>query len=82
MAKVFWTGRSQAVRLPKAFRFEGKEVNISREGKRVILEAVEPTNADSSWIERLAGSFDEDFLRAVEEGHLGPEHLPEGPNFD
>jgi antitoxin VapB len=25
-AKIFWSGRSQAVRLPKEFRFEGSEV--------------------------------------------------------
>ena len=31
-------GGSQAVRLPKAFRFEGTEVSIHREGSRVILE--------------------------------------------
>ncbi|MCK4841584.1 MAG: antitoxin [Methylococcales bacterium] len=36
-AKIFTTGRSQAVRLPKAFRFEGKEVFIHKEGNRVIL---------------------------------------------
>ncbi len=40
-AKLFQTGGSQAVRLPKAFRFEGQgEVRISREGDRVILEPV------------------------------------------
>jgi virulence-associated protein VagC len=39
-AKVFWTGRSQAVRLPKEFRFEEEEVAIHREGDRVILEPV------------------------------------------
>jgi antitoxin VapB len=38
-AKLFTTGRSQAVRLPKAFRFEGKEVFIRKEGNRVILSA-------------------------------------------
>ncbi|HDY82594.1 MAG TPA: antitoxin [Halieaceae bacterium] len=38
-AKLFTTGRSQAVRLPKAFRFEGKEVFIRKEGSRVILSA-------------------------------------------
>ena len=38
-AKLFTTGRSQAVRLPKAFRFEGKEVFIHKEGDRVILSA-------------------------------------------
>jgi hypothetical protein len=39
-AKVFKNGRSQAVRLPKEFRFEATEVAISREGDRVILEPV------------------------------------------
>jgi len=37
-AKLFWNGRSQAVRLPKELRFEGDEVSIRREGERVILE--------------------------------------------
>ena len=36
-AKVFMTGRSQAVRLPKEFRFEGTEVEIFRRGDEVIL---------------------------------------------
>ena len=39
-AKLFTHGGSQAVRLPKAFRFAGKEVAIRREGDRVILEPV------------------------------------------
>jgi virulence-associated protein VagC len=39
-AKLFWNGRSQAVRLPKEFRFEGDEVEIRREGNAVILEPV------------------------------------------
>ena len=36
-AKLFTTGRSQAVRLPKEFRFEGSEVFIRQEGDQVIL---------------------------------------------
>jgi antitoxin VapB len=36
-AKVFTTGRSQAVRLPKAFRFSTAEVTIERRGDAVIL---------------------------------------------
>jgi len=36
-AKVFTTGRSQAVRLPKAFRFASSEVFIHQEGDKVIL---------------------------------------------
>jgi len=39
-AKLFQNGRSQAVRLPKAFRFKGEEVNVRREGDAVILEPV------------------------------------------
>lgn len=40
-AKLFWNGRSQAVRLPKDFRFDGDEVEIHREGDAVILRPVE-----------------------------------------
>ncbi len=40
-AKLFMTGRSQAVRLPKEFRFEGKEVRIRREGNGVLLEPID-----------------------------------------
>ncbi len=36
-AKIFHNGQSQAVRLPKEFRFKSKEVFISREGSKVIL---------------------------------------------
>jgi antitoxin VapB len=36
-AKVFTTGRSQAVRLPKEFRFKGEEVGINKIGDLVVL---------------------------------------------
>lgn len=36
-AKVFENGRSQAVRLPKEFRFEGDEVMIGKVGDIVVL---------------------------------------------
>ncbi len=36
-AKIFKNGRSQAVRLPKEFRFKGKEVFIRKEGANIIL---------------------------------------------
>ncbi len=39
-AKIFTNGRSQAVRLPRQFRFEGKEVAIRKEGEAVVLETV------------------------------------------
>jgi len=37
-AKLFQHGGSQAVRLPKAFRFEGSEVLIEKRGDEVILK--------------------------------------------
>ena len=37
IVKLFTTGRSQAVRLPKEFRFESSEVFIRKEGDEVIL---------------------------------------------
>lgn len=40
-AKIFKVGGSQAVRLPKAFRFRGDRVRIRKEGDAVILEPVE-----------------------------------------
>ncbi len=45
-AKLFTHGGSQAVRLPKAFRFEGTEVRIRKEGDRVILEPLPVDWAD------------------------------------
>jgi antitoxin VapB len=36
-AKLFRTGGSQAVRLPKEFRLEGSEVYIFQEGDRIVL---------------------------------------------
>lgn len=54
-AKLFFNGRSQAVRLPKAFRFDGlTEVIIQRDGDRVILS---PGKRAS--IERLIAALDE-----------------------
>ena len=41
IAKLFTTGRSQAVRLPKEFRFEGDRVRIRRVGTGVLLESIE-----------------------------------------
>jgi antitoxin VapB len=36
-ARLFKNGQSQAVRLPKDFRFEGEKVFIKRVGKAVVL---------------------------------------------
>jgi virulence-associated protein VagC len=61
-ARVFWTGRSQAVRLPKEFRFSTKEVAIHREGERVVLEPFEIERDEKGWptaFWKLAGAAPE-----------------------
>ncbi|MEN9314273.1 MAG: hypothetical protein RIS35_666 [Pseudomonadota bacterium] len=72
-AKVFWSGRSQAVRLPKDFRIEGTEVRIRRHGASVILE---PIAHDWRWLDALTGALDADFQQAVSE-QPPPEERPE-----
>ena len=39
-AKIFQHGGSQAVRLPRAFRFDGTEVLIEKHGDEVVLKPV------------------------------------------
>lgn len=48
-AKLFQTGRSQAVRLPKAFRFEGQEVIIKRVSNGVLLIPQSPEGQRAFW---------------------------------
>jgi antitoxin VapB len=50
-AKVFQSGNSQAVRLPKEFRFKSKEVQIERRGDEVILR--EPRRKSTAYGRRL-----------------------------
>ena len=68
IAKIFMNGRSQAVRLPKEFRFNSDEVWVQKQGDKVILSATEP-----GWDEffDLAPVFDEDFLS--DRGDLPPQ---------
>lgn len=51
-AKLFQNGQSQAVRLPKEFRFEGDEVFIKKSGSAVVLIPLV-----NSW-DSLFGSLD------------------------
>lgn len=55
-AKLFTHGRSQAVRLPKEFRFEGTEVRVSRIGNKVILEPMESGAMPWALIDRTGDS--------------------------
>lgn len=63
-AKIFNTNRSQAVRLPKEFRFNTSEVFIRKHGEEVILSP-----RPSSWSEYLNsdGIASSDFMEGVED---------------
>lgn len=63
IAKVFQSGNSQAVRLPKDFRFAVDEVEVSREGEALILRP-RPASAQrwGSLRAAVARGFSEDFM--------------------
>lgn len=63
-ASVFWSGRSQAVRLPKEFRFVTDKVRIRRHGSAVILE---PIASDWNWLDAMTHDLDQDFIAATTE---------------
>ena len=69
-AKIFMTGRSQAVRLPKAFRMPGTEVRVTRDGDKIVLEPIKPTFDVEAWHAKLMALGGADFL---------PEGRPEQP---
>jgi antitoxin VapB len=59
-AKLFRNGRSQAVRLPREFRFEGDRVRVRRAGRGVL---VEPVITDvSAWFAELDRLAAEGFM--------------------
>jgi antitoxin VapB len=70
-AKLFMNGRSQAVRLPKEFRFEGTEVEVRRDAAtgNVLLSqpAAKPTKSWQEWFDLLdsLGIPDDAFEREV-----------------
>ena len=51
IAKLFRNGRSQAVRLPREFRFEGSQVRVRRLAEGVLLEPLIADSAD--WFAEL-----------------------------
>jgi len=61
-AKLFMNGRSQAVRLPKEFRFEGTEVRIRKLGNGVVLE---PVGAPSGSVRSGEGAHDDVYAGAA-----------------
>ncbi|TCW65090.1 MULTISPECIES: AbrB/MazE/SpoVT family DNA-binding domain-containing protein [Burkholderia] len=64
-ARIFEHGGSQAVLLPKDFRFETTEVRIRRHWSSVILE---PVPQGWAWLTPLIGPVDADFEAATTTG--------------
>lgn len=62
-AKLFANGRSQAVRLPKEFRFAGAEVYIERRGEEVVLRPVHGTEKPAPKFETIG-----DLIAHIREG--------------
>ena len=64
IARLFQSGRSQAVRLPKAFRFVGTEVGVKHVGNGVMLLPI-----DNPWaiLEKALGMFEPGFGMAREQ---------------
>ncbi|NQV11116.1 MAG: AbrB/MazE/SpoVT family DNA-binding domain-containing protein [Cyanobacteria bacterium] len=63
-AKLFRNGRSQAVRLPAEFRFEGTEVEVHRdpESGAVVLTSVRPSA--HAWLERRDAQLEDPAFQA------------------
>jgi len=73
-AKIFTTGRSQAVRLPLEFRFKGKEVYIRRDPETgdVILSRKPDTWGDFLAILDAYGPVPADFMADRDQGDNKP----------
>lgn len=71
--KIFWSGRSQAVRIPKEFRLPGDEAVIRRVGTSLVIE---PITADWAWIDRAraAGGLDVEASGAATEPVAVPQY--------
>ena len=75
-ASLFVNGGSQAVRLPRAYRFHGTHVLIRREGNAVILEPEDAVPWPEGHWDRLAA------LGPVTDDFASPEPLPATPHRD
>ena len=78
-ARVFMNGRSQAVRLPKEFRFDTDRVAIWREGRCVVLS---PMFKDWDDYFRNSTPLPDDFEAAMPEMRKGELPLEEREPFD
>jgi antitoxin VapB len=76
-AKLFMHGRSQAVRLPKEFRLPGTEVEVYRDGDKVVLRPLQAMKIDwdKFWAEMDALGPDDIEIIDRSEGLLPPKEV-------
>ena len=74
-AKIFRSGNSQAVRIPKEFQLEGEEVEILKRGRTLVLRPKR-----KSWVALIESlqKFTDDFM---EKGRNQPPVQKRGPPF-
>lgn len=77
IGKIFMHGRSQAVRLPKAFRLAGERVRVRRVDAGILLEPIE-TDIDA-WFAELDRFRDVPFM---EDGRRQPPMPDDEPVFE
>jgi antitoxin VapB len=77
-AKLFTHGGSQAVRLPKEFRFEGKEVHVRRVGQDVVLSAIPQPGPEVLIDALMAFEKQAPLMRAQPEEQVRAELRPAG----
>ena len=65
-AKIFRSGNSQAVRIPKEFQLAGKEVEIERQGDALLLR---PRKRSWETLTKSLTKFTQDYMKS---GRLQP----------
>ncbi|MDR0947421.1 MAG: type II toxin-antitoxin system VapB family antitoxin [Ruminococcus sp.] len=75
-AKIFPNGQSQAVRLPKGYRFSQTEVGITRIGEMVVLYPIDRSFEIFSAVSPVTDDFEEAILSAREN------EMPTPPRID
>ncbi|MET3613160.1 antitoxin VapB [Rhizobium aquaticum] len=72
-AKVFKNGRNRAIRIPVEFEFPGDDVTITKQGRRIIIEPVEPRMDLLEWLKTIE-PWDEEFPD-IDEGLPPPDDV-------
>jgi len=78
VAKVFMNGRSQAVRLPKEFRFDTGEVTVERQADGAVVLRRLPSDEHAAWVARVMAAIEkfEGMPEEIERDKTLPRDVP------